>query len=304
MIKTLSKTNLKFALFSAAVVLFFRHSLHALAAFAYSSDLYFYILLVPLVSGYFIYTRREKSFSDAGPSYSAGVLIIASGCALLLAGGKWGTKSTSDDVLCLTTASILLIWAGGFLFFYGVRTFKHLAFPICFLFLMIPLPSALSGQLIVILQKGSADVTYWIIKAAGIPVTRHGFIFSLSHIEFSVAPECSGIRSGLYLLLTGLVFSQLFLKSPLSRTLLVFAVLPIAIFKNGLRIVTITLLANYVNKDILFSDLHRKGGIPFMILGVAILFVIAKLLERTQKHSLSSQSPGSRKRYAAEAGSL
>jgi exosortase len=297
---TLSETNLKFALFSAAIGLFFRHSLYALAAFAYSSELYFYILLVPLVSGYFIYIRREKAFSDAVPTYGAGALIIASGCALFLAGGKWGAKAAQDDVLCLTTASILLIWLGGFILFYGVRTFKNLAFPICFLFLMIPLPSSFSGQLVVMLQKGSSDVAYWIIKGAGIPVTQHGFDFSLSHIEFTVAPQCSGIHSGLYLLITGLIFGQLFLKSPVRRTLLVFAVLPIAIFKNGLRIVTITLLANYVNKDILFSDLHRKGGIPFMILGVAILVVIAKLLERTQKHTLSSQS----KRCAAEAGSL
>jgi exosortase/archaeosortase family protein len=108
-------------------------------------------------------------------------------------------------------------------------------------------------------------------------------VLSLSKIEIEVAPQCSGIRSAMYLFMTGLVFSQLFLKSAGRRVLLVLSVLPIAIFKNALRIVTLAIIANYANKDILSSDLHRKGGIPFMIFGIVMLAIVAKLVERKQE---------------------
>ena len=281
----LQKRHFQFALFASATLLLFHSSLKALVIFAYSSDLYFYILLVPIVSAYFIYSRRETAFSGIGNSYSAGTIALVFGCAIRLAGMHSVSRGTQDDFLCLMTASTLLVLVGGFIFFYGFKTFRSLAFPICFLFLMIPLPSALNEQIVIFLQRGSASVTYWLIKATGIPITRHGFDFSLSKMEFTVGPQCSGIRSGLYLFMTGLVFSQLYLKSQGRRIALVFSVLPIAIFKNGLRIVTIGLLGNYISQNIISSPLHRQGGIPFMIIGVVMVALVVVFFARKEKEA-------------------
>jgi exosortase len=281
--KIASGRNLQFVLFAVGILLLFHSSLLSLAKFAYSSNLYFYILLVPVVSAYFIYSRRDKAFLSIRPSHLAGTLVAAFGCALLLAGRRWAPLQVQNDILCLMTASILLILMGGFIWFYGVRTFRNLAFPICFLLLMIPLPGALHEQIVAMLQKGSAGATYWIIKATGIPVARHGFDFSLSNLEFTIAPECSGIRSFLYLFMTGLVLSQIYLKTPARRAALVLSVLPLAIIKNGFRIVILTVLANYVNRDIFTGHMHQQGGIPFMILGVVILSLMAAFFAKTEK---------------------
>jgi exosortase len=164
--------TLKLILFTIAVLICFQESLCKLAIFAYSSDFYFYILLVPLVSGYFIYRRAAETFSKVDSSHAVGAAIFGIGCAIQLASKLWKSWPDQDDYLCVSTASILLIWVGGFIFLYGVRTFRSLAFPLCFLLLMVPLPSRLLSNLVQILQSGSAEAAYWMMKVTGFPVTR------------------------------------------------------------------------------------------------------------------------------------
>ena len=83
---------------------------------------------------------------------------------------------------------------------------------------------------------------------------------------------------------------QFFLKTTGRRILLVLAVVPIAIFKNGLRIVILSLLGNYVHEDILTSALHRQGGISFMILAVIMLSFVVLGLRKSEKHAVSGPS--------------
>jgi exosortase/archaeosortase family protein len=44
--------------------------------------------------------------------------------------------------------------------------------------------------------------------------------------------------------------------------------------KNGIRIATLTLLANYVNPAFLTGRLHHQGGIVFFLIGLALLLPV------------------------------
>jgi exosortase/archaeosortase family protein len=68
-------------------------------------------------------------------------------------------------------------------------------------------------------------------------------------------------------------------------------VVPITIFKNGLRIVTLSLLGNYVSPSILSSDLHRQGGIPFMILAVILLSIVVRWLRNSENRAAAGKIP-------------
>ncbi|MBM4308657.1 MAG: hypothetical protein FJ123_18170, partial [Deltaproteobacteria bacterium] len=57
----------------------------------------------------------------------------------------------------------------------------------------------------------------------------------------------------------------------------------ITIFKNGLRIVSLTLLGVYVDPAILSSDLHRRGGIPFFIVALVVMAPVLLFLIKTEK---------------------
>jgi exosortase/archaeosortase family protein len=54
------------------------------------------------------------------------------------------------------------------------------------------------------------------------------------------------------------------------------------IIKNGVRIATLTLLANYVNPQFLFGRLHRQGGFVFFLLGLALLLPVFWWLKRRE----------------------
>lgn len=268
------------------MLLIFRAPLQELISFSLSSELFAYILGIPFVSLYFTYVRKEKMFSNVRYSILAGTLIIIiAGLALYLIGKQWKPELTPHDYLSVMTGSALLIWIGGFIFFYGIRTFHVGLFPLCFLFFMVPIPELVLEQLILFLQKGSTEAVAVVFRITGLPVQQDGFVFSLSSLQFVVAKECSGIRSSLYLFMTSLVFGQLFLKTPVQRAILALLVLPLTIFKNSLRIVTLTLLGNYVNEAILSSTLHRQGGIPFMIIAVILLAFVVRWLRYTEEHA-------------------
>jgi exosortase/archaeosortase family protein len=116
-------------------------------------------------------------------------------------------------------------------------------------------------------------------------------VFEFSNVAVQVDEVCSGIRSSLALIIMSVIVGHLFLRSGWNRLLLALSIGPITVFKNALRIVSITLLANYV--DIKFvSDhwFHRSGGVPFfaaaMVMFIPIVWVLRKSERReTREHS-------------------
>jgi exosortase len=183
--------------------------------------------------------------------------------------------------------SALVFWVGGFLFFYGFKAFKIALFPLLFLLFMIPIPESLVDVFTSFLQRGSTEVVDGMFKILGLPFLRKGFLFSLSDLTFEVARQCSGIRSSLALLIVAIFSGQLFLKTNWNRTILALSVFPITVFKNGLRIFTVVMLGNYVDPRVLADDLHRKGGILFLVLALVFMSPIFWVLKRSEKKGLS-----------------
>jgi exosortase/archaeosortase family protein len=58
---------------------------------------------------------------------------------------------------------------------------------------------------------------------------------------------------------------------------------PLAVFKNGLRITTLSALAIYVNPQFLYGNLHRHGGIVFFIIGLLPLLFLLAYFQRSEK---------------------
>jgi exosortase/archaeosortase family protein len=82
----------------------------------------------------------------------------------------------------------------------------------------------------------------------------------------------------------GLGAGYMFLNSSRRRVLLVLAVIPITIFKNGLRIAVLALLGAYVDMAWLTNSwLHRQGGKPFLLLGLVLMAPILWALVRNER---------------------
>jgi exosortase len=151
---------------------------------------------------------------------------------------------------------------------------------------MVPVPGFLLERIILALQKGSAEVVEALFKLSGVPVLRQGFTFALPRVTFDIAHECSGIRSSLALFITSLLAGYVFLLSKWRRGILALSVVPVAIIKNGVRIVTLSLLASYVDRSFLTGSLHhRYGGALFSVLALAALVPVLWLLQRQEGSS-------------------
>jgi exosortase/archaeosortase family protein len=64
--------------------------------------------------------------------------------------------------------------------------------------------------------------------------------------------------------------------------LFIVLVFPVSIVKNGIRIVTLTLLGVYVDPSFLQGNLHHDGGFVFFLLALALLFPVLLLLQKSE----------------------
>jgi len=168
--------------------------------------------------------------------------------------------------------------------FYGPQIFRQSLFPLLFLLLLVPLPDMLLDKVIHLLQYGSTRVTQALFILSGIPVAREGFILFLPKIDIEVAAECSGIRSSMMLFLTTLVLGHLFLRGAWRQVGLFLSVFAITIFKNALRIFTLSTLAMYVDPVWIEGDFHhRYAGSVFFLVAISMILLVLYLLRRSEQ---------------------
>ncbi|MBD3322459.1 MAG: hypothetical protein GF350_15260, partial [Chitinivibrionales bacterium] len=191
-----------------------------------------------------------------------------------------------NDILSLITLSLIIIWSGMFLLLYGAGTFRKALFPATFLLFTIPVPLFVLLPYVRFLQIFSTEAANILFKASRITYVREGFVFHLPQISIEVADVCSGIRSSLALLITSIIAGKLFLQKPWSKIILAVFVLPITVFKNGLRIAGLSILGTYVDERILHSEIHRQGGKPFFILALIFLGMVLWLLKRLERRKI------------------
>jgi len=248
------------------------------------SDYYSHILLIPFVTGYFLFVERMRIPRDTGYSWKHGAPLIAAGLlAYVFALWQKGWLGVNDFASLTTASSIVVLW-GGFVLIYGPKAFRASRFPLLFLLFAIPVPLFLLDRFIYVLQVGSTEVTQWLFDLTGTTYFRDGFVYQLAGINIEVAKECSGIRSTLALIISCVVAGHLFLKSGWRQLVLIVAILPITIFKNAVRILTLSLLAIYVDtRFITGSWLHHSGGIVFYIPSLGLLGVVLWRLSRGKK---------------------
>jgi exosortase len=273
-------------------LLLLREPLSSLARLSFNDELASHILLIPLISAFLICLERKRIFRSHRYCPSIGVPL------LLLAASLWYGLRTplsslnSTDRLSVLTALIVLAWIAAFILFYGTSSFKAAAFPLLFLFLMSPLPGVVAENTVFFLQKGSADACYALFRLTGVPVLRHGFVFSLPGVDIEVAKQCSGIHSWLSLFIAGLLAEHFLLQGTWKKACFILCIVPIAILKNAVRIVTITWLGMKVDPDFFHGSLHRRGGLPFSLLALVLMALLLWLLRRPFAFSPTHQVRG------------
>lgn len=277
-------TNQHHACFLGLIVIaigIFHSSLATAIGSSLSVDRYAHILMVVPVSVVLMYMERRRALAKVSFNLAGGILYLAAVGAFAYIGHRAATMDLSNYI----SISILLFAIcsiAAYLFCYGTAAFKAVAAPLIFLLLMTPMPDWMLEHTITFLQLGSAEVTDWFFTIAGVHFVREGVIISLPEVTIEVAKECSGIRSSLILVISGLVLAHLFLRSPWSKLALTVAIIPMTIFKNALRIFVLTMLGTHVNPSFLNGWLHHQGGIVFFAAAFAAIWGMVWILQRLE----------------------
>jgi exosortase len=277
-----------FLVFFASVISW--RSLLAAAVAAFHNDQYSHILLVLPVSVTLLFLERRKVFRNMAYCLPAGLVLFLLAMAFLWV-ARYPLVLGQNDTLSLRMVFFVGWCVTAFVLCYGIPAFRIAPFPLLFLFLMVPIPELVLERTIGLLQSGSTDMTFLMLKAANVPVLRKGFVLSLPGIDIEVAKECSGIRSSLMLFTVGLVLVQLFLHTAWRKGVVLLLLFPMAVAKNSVRIFTLSTLGIYVDPSFLNGDLHQKGGIVFFAVAVGALMLVIWFLRTTEKKTAKERSP-------------
>jgi exosortase C (VPDSG-CTERM-specific) len=280
----LPRQSKRLAGFTILLVIGFGSPLLHLFRFALASQLYSYILLIPFIAVYLGWIKKgQLAISRPAPLAAAAFGTIA----LILLGLAWNAFRsnwlwTEEDRLCALILSFVFFLISGCAALMGTRFLRLAGFPLGFLLFMAPLPSGVENALEAFLQHRSADAAYLFLNISGTPVFRDDTTLRLPGITLQVAPECSGIRSSLVLMLASLLAGHFFFKRTASKAILVASVLVLGVLRNAFRIFTLAQLCIHISPSIIDSPLHHRGGPIFFAISLVPFFFLIWYLRKVE----------------------
>jgi exosortase len=242
----------------------------------YSDENYSHGFLVPIISAYFIYTRRDELMSAEVIPWDFGLAVIVAGLLQLLIawlGVEYFTMRTS----------LIVVLGGMVLYFFGKRVFSLSLLPICYLFLMVPIPYIIYDAMAFPLKLFVTKVSVGFLQLVGVVVLREGNIIMFPSTTLEVADACSGIRSLMSLIALAVAYA-FFMRIPnVKRWIIIIAAVPIAIATNSLRVIITGILAQWWGAKAAEGFFHEFAGLAVFALAMVMLVSLGSLLGRKKK---------------------
>jgi len=172
----------------------------------------------------------------------------------------------------VVTSTLLLLWSAG-----GRAWLHHFAFPVAFIFIAVPWPTALEIPLIQGLMRLVAHIAAETAMLLGTPAQVEGNLIRVSNGLVGVNEACSGIRSLQTSLMIGLLFGEVKRLSVSRRLALIVCATVIALFANFLRAVFLVRIAATENLSEV-SRWHNIAGYSIILFVFVSTMALAYLL--------------------------
>jgi exosortase len=212
--------------------------------------------------------HRIRAALGAPPQRLAGSAALAG--ALVAALWAW-----SVDVPNFLLPSITLWLLGAALWLGGMPGLRALWLPALFVLFAYPTPPVIVNVVIYPLQLAVADAAAWILGLSGQAVSVEGDRLAFRQVVFQVIESCSGLRGTQTLIMSAVLYVELFHRSRLRSALIVLLSPLVGLFTNQLRVLTIML-----NPYSDIAAVHTAQGLVMIVIGVLLLAVIDSVLGR------------------------
>ena len=233
--------------------------------------------------------ERAWAASEFHIAYSAALGMAIAALLLLLplrlfeiANPEWRLLAWIHALAVVTLTLLLLWWAG------GKAWLRHFAFPVAFIFIAVPWPTALETPVIQGLMRLVARVAAETAMLLGTPAQVEGNLIRVSNGLVGVNQACSGIRSLQTSLMIGLLFGELKRLSVLRRVALVACAVAIALLANFVRAVFLVRIAATENLSEV-SRWHDIAGYSIIALVFAATMGFAYVFGKSEIRKTKSE---------------
>jgi EpsI family protein len=239
----------------------------SLAGYFSANDMYSYGFLVPFISGYLIWQRRDALASrPMVPSYGFGVTVLGAGLTLLVVGRLSNTNLIEQVSLPVSLCGMALVVLGG-------AATRQLAFPLAYLFTMVPFWDFLTLRLHLPFQLYSAAIGTGMLQLVGVPVFRDDVLIRLPNTTLEVAEACSGVNHVVAVLCIGVPMTYLYVADWRKRVGILASAVLIALVCNAVRVAIVALYA-YFDIRAADGDVHGPYALFRSLLITAIGFLV------------------------------
>lgn len=177
----------------------------------------------------------------------------------------------------LSAFALIFMIAGVVWTLFGLSWLRMLAFPIGYLFLMVPLPFVERITLPLALFTGVCSTA--LVKFFGLELTVTGNAITLPNADLVIGAQCSGINSMITLIALTALCAYILQGPWWGKTLLVLLAVPIAMLGNILRVSNLLVVARYWGADAAFRFYHDYSGIVFFLVVLLLLVPTTRVLQ-------------------------
>jgi EpsI family protein len=238
--------------------------------------------LVPAVSAFLLWRKRETLAQCALKPCAWGIPILAIALLMHLSGAGLGRPVLSGIGL------VAFLW-GIVLTFLGKEMLKETFFPLFFLGFMVPMPDAIINGASMKLKMWAAAAAAGITDLLGIIVFHDGSNLTLAESQYIpkiqdllVDDECSGLKFAISLTAFGALYAYLS-RQKLWGKLFLFAIsVPISFIANVVRVTLMILISYRWGVEAINADkhpiVHYGLGIIVFVCAFGLLFLADAIL--------------------------
>lgn len=239
--------------------------------FLAADSYYSHGFLVPLVSAYLIWRKKEKLKTLPIVSSPAGVAVLIAGLLLHII-------SSILKINFGSYLSLLIVLEGLILYLWGRKINRQLLFPLAFLAFMLPLPGVAIIAITFKMKILAAQLAAAAAKAMGIPAVMDGSTIYLPRGSLVVGDPCSGLRSLISLLALGAIFTQFISGGMARKSIFFLSAIPIALISNVLRIILLLLAAYIYGEKAALGFFHDFTGMLVFVFAFIGMVIVVRIL--------------------------
>jgi len=251
--------------------------LSSIARICWTDDDYSHGLLLPFVTIYLLWDRRQKiedSFARATASFSlVGTGLLVLGVFLFLVG-------QTANSLFASWLSFFPTILGTICLVFGTQGARVFILPLLLNFMAKPLPDSLVPKLFNPFQTYAAKISAQVLSSLDVPVHLIGNIIEIPGMRLLVEEACSGMRSIMALLTVALIVVYLFERPLIGQAVIVLMSIVVAMTLNVFRVALTGILAHFYDPRSATGFFHGFSGMVVFFAGLVILYSIGLLLNR------------------------